>query len=89
MLPPRVLGGLPEVSLIHLGRMKKPDIAKQLARRSRVSQAEAADRLDGVLHKILSDLRKGKEAVLPGLGKFKNGPDGRLAFERDKGKSHD
>ena len=68
--------------------MKKPDIAKQLARRSRVSQAEAADRLDLVLHKILSDLRQGKEAALPGLGKFRNGPDGHVAFEREGGQ-HD
>jgi nucleoid DNA-binding protein len=68
--------------------MKKPEIAKQLARGSRVSQAEAADRLDVVLHKILSDLRQGKEAGLPGLGKFKHGPDGRVAFEREGGK-HD
>ena len=62
--------------------MKKPDIAKQLARRSRVSQAEAAAR------EILSDLRKGGEPALPGLGKFKNGPNGRLAFERERGKQH-
>ena len=68
--------------------MKKPDIAKQLARRSRVTQAEAADRLDRVLHKIVSDLRQGREAALPGLGKFKNGPDGRVAFEREGGKPH-
>ena len=70
------------------GEMKKPDIARQLARRSRVSQAEAADRLDLVLHKILSDLRKGKEAALPGLGRLKHGPDGRVAFEREADKSH-
>jgi nucleoid DNA-binding protein len=69
--------------------MKKPEIAKQLARRSRVSQAEAADRLDSVLHKIVSDLRGGRESALPGLGKFKKGPDGRLAFERELGKQHD
>ena len=30
--------------------MRKPDIAKQLARRSRVSQGEAADRLSRRLH---------------------------------------
>jgi hypothetical protein len=72
-----------------VGEMKKPDIAKQLARRSHVSQAEAADRLDRVLHSILSDLRQGKEAALPGLGKFKQGPGGRVAFEREGGKSHD
>jgi len=63
------------------GEMRKPDIAKQLARRSRVSQGEAADRLDLILHKILADLRKGGEAALPGLGKFKHGPDGQVAFE--------
>ena len=61
--------------------MKKPDIAKQLARRSRLSRAEAADRLDGVLHEILSNLRRAGESTLPGLGKFKKGDDGRLAFE--------
>lgn len=61
--------------------MRKPDIARQLARRSRVSQAEAADRLDRILHEILSDLRKGRETALPGLGKFTHGPDGQVAFE--------
>ena len=61
--------------------MRKPDIAKQLARRSRVSQAEAADRLDLILHNILSDLRRGREPALPGLGKFKHGPNGQVAFE--------
>jgi len=69
--------------------MNKPDIAKRIARRSRVSQAVAADRLDGVLHKILSDLRQGRESALPGLGKFRNGPDGQPAFEREGGETHD
>jgi nucleoid DNA-binding protein len=68
--------------------MKKPDIAKQMARRSRVSQAEAADRLDSVLHQILCDLRQGRESALPGLGKFKNGPNGKPAFERERGQKH-
>ena len=61
--------------------MKKPDIARQLARRSRTSQGEAADRLDIILQNIVADLRKGREPALPGLGRFKQGPDGRLAFE--------
>jgi nucleoid DNA-binding protein len=69
--------------------MKKPDIARQLARRSHVSQAEAADRVDRVVHKILADLRRGKDTALPGLGRFKHGPDGRVAFEREGGKQHD
>jgi hypothetical protein len=72
-----------------VGQMKKPDIAKQLARRSRVSQAEAADRLDVILRKIVSDLRKGRPSALPGLGKFKHGPDGQVAFEREAGKRHE
>ena len=65
--------------------MKKPDIAKRMARRAGVSQAEAADQLDRVVCQILSDLRAGKEAELPGLGKFTQGPNGRLAFQRDRG----
>jgi len=68
--------------------MRKPDIAKKLARRSRVSRAEAADRLDLVLHKILSALRQGREAALPGLGTFKRGPDGRVACEPEARKRH-
>ena len=59
--------------------MRKPDIAKQLARRSRVSQGEAADRLDVIFQKIVSDLRKGREASLPGLGKFE--PEARKRHE--------
>jgi nucleoid DNA-binding protein len=69
--------------------MRKPDIAKQLARRSRVSQGEAADRLDVIFQKIVSDLRKGREASLPGLGKFKHGPDGQVAFEPEARKRHE
>ena len=67
--------------------MKKPDIAKRMARRAGVSQAEAADELDRVVRQILSDLRAGKDANLPGLGKFTQGPDGRVLFQRDEGGS--
>jgi len=69
--------------------MQKPDIAKRIARQSRVSQAEAADRLDRMIHQILSNLRKGKATSLPGLGKLTRGPDGRLAFQPERGKHHD
>lgn len=69
--------------------MKKPEIAKRLARQSGVSPAEAADRLDHVVQQILAELRKGKEAPLPGLGKFTVGPDGKVAFEREGGPSFD
>jgi len=67
--------------------MKKPDIAKRMARRTGVSQAEAADELDRVVCQILFDLRAGKDAALPGLGKFTQGPHGRVAFRRDEGGS--
>jgi hypothetical protein len=72
-----------------IGEMRKPEIAKQLARRSRLSQGEAADRLDVIFQKIVSDLRKGREPVLPGLGKFKHGPDGQVTFESEVRKRHE
>lgn len=65
--------------------MKKPETAKRLARKLGESQGEAADRLDQVVRQIVSKLRRGEEAPLPGLGKFKVGADGRVSFERDQG----
>ena len=64
--------------------MKKPDIAKRLARRTGVSPAEAADRLDRTVQQILANIRHGKESSLPGLGKFVGGPGGKIVFEREK-----
>jgi nucleoid DNA-binding protein len=65
--------------------MKKPDIAKRMARESGVTEAEAADRLDRVVNQILSNLRRGRSSPLPGLGKFTSSPDGVIDFEHDKG----
>jgi nucleoid DNA-binding protein len=65
--------------------MKKPDIAKRMARESGMSEAEAADRLDRVVHQILSNLRRGRPSPLPGLGKFTS-TDGVIEFEPDQGK---
>jgi nucleoid DNA-binding protein len=64
--------------------MKKPEIARRLARRSGVSEAEAADRLDRVVQQILSKLRQGREAPLPGLGSFAVGGDGKMTFRRER-----
>ena len=61
--------------------MKKPEIAKDMARESGVTEAEAADRLDGVVHDILSKLRRGKSASLPGVGRFRQQADGKVRFE--------
>jgi len=65
--------------------MKKPDIAKRIARQSGLTQAEAADRLDRVIHEILTDLRKGNPASLPGLGRFVHGIGGKVSFEPERG----
>jgi len=69
--------------------MKKPEIAKQMARQARVSEAEAADRLDRMVQQILSHLRRGKEASLPGLGKFTTGRDGKVVFQPEGAKPRD
>jgi len=64
--------------------MKKQDIARQIARQSGVSAAIAADRVDGVVNQILSDLRRGrKKTSLPGLGTFSHASDGHSQFKRE------
>jgi nucleoid DNA-binding protein len=63
--------------------MKKPDIAKKMARQSGVTRGQAADRLDRMVQEILVGLRQGKETRLPGLGCFRPGTGGRLAFQRE------
>jgi nucleoid DNA-binding protein len=65
--------------------MKKSEIAKGLALESGLTEGEAADRLDRVVHDIVAKLRRGKPAPLPGLGKFIHGRDGKLAFHRERG----
>lgn len=69
--------------------MKKPDIARRLARQTGVSPAEAADQLDGVVHGILSQLRQRGEAELPGLGKLRIGPEGKFKFQREEGRGEE
>jgi len=53
--------------------MKKFELATRLARKRKISKPEAADRLDEVVHGILSKLRRGKSAAIPGLGTFSPG----------------
>jgi nucleoid DNA-binding protein len=67
--------------------MKMPDIARSMARRAGVTHAEGADRLDRVVHQILSNLRKGRPAALPGLGRFTSDAGRRILFERE-GRRH-
>ncbi len=58
------------------------EIARRIARQAGVSEAEAADRLDGVVRQILSNLRRAGAADLPGLGRFTRRADGSVRFER-------
>ena len=67
--------------------MKKPQIAKRLAKRAGVSKAVAADQLDRVVHDIVAQLRSGQRAPLPGLGTFVPGPTWNFQFEKPKGRS--
>jgi nucleoid DNA-binding protein len=66
--------------------MRKAEIAKQWARQSGLSQAEAADRLDRAVRQIIAKLRKEGEAPLPGVGKFLRVGGGIVVFEREEGK---
>jgi len=66
--------------------MKKPDIAKKMARQSGETRAAAADRLDSLVQEILDGLRQGKETRLPGLGCFRPGTGGQVKFHREGGR---
>jgi len=66
--------------------MKKAELARRLAKRAGVSAAEAADRLDRVVNGILTHLRQGETALLPGLGIFSGGRNLRFTFEPKIGK---
>jgi nucleoid DNA-binding protein len=68
--------------------MKKPEIAKKMARQSGGTQGQAADRLDRLVQEILDGVRQGKETRLPGLGCFRPGAGGRLAFQREGAQRH-
>ncbi|MGE5569915.1 MAG: HU family DNA-binding protein [Rhodospirillales bacterium] len=64
--------------------MNRDELATRLAKQTGVSRAAAADRLDEVIHRILTKLRRGQPAALPGLGEFLPGRGFR--FEARKGR---
>jgi hypothetical protein len=61
--------------------MKKEQLARRLAKESRITTAAAADQLDRVLHDILKRVRSGQSASFPGLGTFR--PDRKSGFQFD------
>jgi nucleoid DNA-binding protein len=50
--------------------MKREDLARKLARETRVSNAKAQDQVDTLVHRILKSLRAGRPVKLPGVGKL-------------------
>src|SRR5438270_168806 len=66
--------------------MNKSELASRLARQTHLSKAEAADRLDRLVHQIVFNLRKGQPAKFPGLGSFR--PGDRWQFRFVAGFSH-
>jgi nucleoid DNA-binding protein len=62
--------------------MKKPEIARKIARQTGLTEGEAADRLDRLVSDLISQLRHGKDAELPGLGRFSSGSDGAVQFRK-------
>ncbi len=67
--------------------MKKPDIARRLARQTGISAAQAADQLDRAVQRILQNVRAGQESKVPGLGKFLPAPNRGIAFKPEKERS--
>ena len=68
--------------MLVFGQMKKSDLAREIARRNGVSTADAADRLDYAVSRIIRALKSGQEARLPGLGTIL--PGRRWTFRRDQ-----
>ena len=50
--------------------MKREELARKLARQSRVSSARARDEVDEMVRKILKALREGQPVELPGVGRL-------------------
>jgi Bacterial DNA-binding protein len=76
-----VLRPFPGWWIYNLSDMKREQLARRLAKESGITQAAAADQLDGVLNDILKRVRHGHSASLPGLGTFWPGPKPEFYFE--------
>jgi nucleoid DNA-binding protein len=50
--------------------MKRKELAKTLARETGLSDSDARDEVDKLVHKILHKLRHGQQVKLPGVGKL-------------------
>lgn len=72
--------------------MTRHDLTDLLAKRSSIKKSRAAEEVSRMVHGILTTLRKGESARLPGLGRFEPGPTPTFKFEKggsDGGKNTD
>jgi nucleoid DNA-binding protein len=53
-----------------LKQMTREEIAKKLARKTGLSNSEARNEVDELVHNILDKLRKGQQVKVPGVGKL-------------------
>ncbi|MGD0202023.1 MAG: HU family DNA-binding protein [Bryobacteraceae bacterium] len=65
--------------------MNRDELAARLARQTGSSKAAAADEVDRVVNDILTRLRRGEKARLPGLGTFVPGSQPAFHFDEDLG----
>jgi nucleoid DNA-binding protein len=63
--------------------MKKEQVARKLAKESRMTAGAAADQVDRILSDLQKRMRKGKSASLPGLGTFRSGRNRDFQFDPD------
>jgi nucleoid DNA-binding protein len=50
--------------------MKRQELAKRLARKTGLSDSEARNKVDELVHNILHKLRRGQQVKVPGVGKL-------------------
>jgi nucleoid DNA-binding protein len=63
--------------------MKKEQVARKLAKGSRMTAGAAADQVDRILSDLQKRVRKGKSASLPGLGTFRSGRKQDFQFDKE------
>jgi nucleoid DNA-binding protein len=64
--------------------MKKPELARRMARQSNSTVGAAADRLDRTIGEIVRRLKQGEAAHLPGVGAFTRGANGWVSFDPEQ-----
>ena len=64
--------------------MLTKEIAGEVSRKTGVTRAEAVHEVQRLVHDILHNLRSGKSANLPGLGKLIVGGGGRIRFRKER-----